>query len=223
MEGIGPDRRFKMALVARRWLAADILEVRIERPAELTFLPGQYVRFRMDGYQRDYTVVSHPDADTIDLCVALVEGGRFSTSIRQARPGDEFELSGPHGHFIYQGPVHPAVFVATGTGVAPFMAFCRAGVTDALLLHGVSTVERLVYRDFLQSRMRAYVACLSRPDAACDGPAMFSGRVGRYLSDELPAGTYDFYLCGRRPMIREVTALIDVKFGDSRIFIENYD
>ena len=44
-----------------------------------------------------------------------------------------------------------------------------------------------------------------------------------YLKSELAPGTYDFYLCGRRDMIRDATAVIDGRFGDSRLFIENYD
>lgn len=223
METVSGNHRFTALLVSRRWLAPNILELSLNRPAERTFIPGQFYRFLMDGYQRDYTMVSHPDAETVDFCISLVEGGRFSKTLRQARAGDAFHLSGPHGHFIYQGPVNPAVFIATGTGIAPFVAFCRSGVTDALLLHGVSESGQLVYRHLLQSRLRGYIPCISQPDPHLPGEGIFSGRVTRYLETSLQSGTYDFYLCGRRGMIRDATALIDTDFGDSRIFIESYD
>ena len=93
-----------------------------------------------------------------------------------------------------------------------------------LLLHGVGTPDRLIYRDILQSALGDYVPCISRPSEKMDRPDnAFPGRVTHYLEQQLKPGTYDFYLCGRGAMIRDVTALIDEQFGDSRLFIETYD
>ncbi|MDX2455271.1 ferredoxin--NADP reductase [Desulfosarcina sp.] len=221
LDGKGP---ITMELVARRWLVPGILELRLGRPADFTFLPGQFLRFVMDGYQRDYTMVSAPDAETLDFCIAMVEDGRFSGDILKADIQDSVQLSGPHGYFIFQGPANPAVFVATGTGVAPFVAFCRCGMGAALLLHGVATPGRLIYQDLLQSACRGYVPCISQPSENDDGlKNAFPGRVTHYLEQQLTPGTYDFYLCGRGAMIRDVTALIDQQFSDSRLFIETYD
>jgi ferredoxin-NADP reductase len=216
--------RFRASLVDRHWLAPGILEVRLGRPADVAFIPGQFLRFAMDGYDRDYTMVSAPDAGTIDFCIAIVDGGRFSGDILAADIGTAFRLTGPHGHFVFQGPVNPAVFIGTGTGVAPFVAFCRSGGADALLLHGVGTPDRLIYRHLLQGAVRGYVPCISQPSETVGlPPNAFSGRVTRYLEQQLKAGTYDFYLCGRRSMIRDATAIIDDRFGDSRLFVETYD
>jgi ferredoxin-NADP reductase len=216
--------RFSASLVDRHWLAPGILELRLTRPEGVTFIPGQFLRFAMDGYERDYTMVSTPDAETLDFCIAMVEGGRFSTHIQKVDIGATFNLTGPHGHFVFQGPAIPAVFVGTGTGVAPFVAFCRSGVDAGLLLHGVGTPDRLIYRDILQSGLRGYVPCISRPFEKMDRQDnAFAGRVTHYLAQQLTPGTYDFYLCGRGAMIRDVTAVIDERFGDSRLFIETYD
>jgi benzoate/toluate 1,2-dioxygenase reductase component len=211
-------------LLARKWLAPGILEVRMSRPAGFTFIPGQFLRFMMDGYERDYTMLSTPDDETLDFCIAMVDHGRFSDDILKADLGSAFALSGPRGHFIYQGPVNPAVFVATGTGIAPFVAFCRAGIQDALLLHGAATSERLIYRDLLRARCRRYVPCISRPakkETRLENA--FAGRLTRYMENVLDPGIYDFYLCGRRSMIQDATAIVDERFDRSRLFIEVYD
>ena len=93
-----------------------------------------------------------------------------------------------------------------------------------LLLHGVGTPDRLIYRDILQSAWGGYVPCISRPFEKMGRPDnAFAGRVTDYLAQQLTPGIYDFYLCGRGAMIRDVTALIDEQFGDSRLFIETYD
>jgi len=224
VERVGGAPRFSARLVDRHWLAPGILELRLTRQEGVTFIPGQFLRFVMDGYERDYTMVSTPDAKTIDFCIAMVDGGRFSKDIQKADIGTPFELTGPHGHFVFKGPANSAVFVATGTGVAPFVAFCRSGVDAGLLLHGVGAPDRLVYRDILQSGLRGYVPCISRFSEKMDRPDnAFAGRVTHYLEQQLTQGVYDFYLCGRGAMIRDVTALIDQQFGDSRLFIETYD
>ena len=216
--------RFSARLLDRHWLAPGILELRLSRPVGIGFIPGQFMRFVMDGYARDYTMVSSPDAVTIDFCIAMVAGGRFSRDIQKADIEATFQLTGPHGHFVYQGTTNPAVFVATGTGIAPFVAFCRSGVDAGLLLHGVGSPDRLIYRDFLQSALDDYVPCISRSSEKRGRPDnAFTGRVTHYLEQQLKPGTYDFYLCGRGAMIRDVTALIDEQFGDSRLFIETYD
>jgi len=224
VERVGGKPRFSARLVGRHWLAPGIIEVRLSRPADVDFIPGQFLRFVMDDGERDYTMVSTPDGETLDFCIALVDGGRFSGHVLSANIGSSFQLTGPHGHFVFQGPTNPAVFVATGTGVAPFVAYCRSGVRDAALLHGVGAPDRLIYRDILQSALRDYVPCIGRPLSTMAGPGDgFAGRVTRYLAQHLAAGTYDFYLCGRRSMIRDATALIDEQFSDSRLFIEAYD
>ncbi|WP_319407540.1 FAD-binding oxidoreductase [uncultured Desulfosarcina sp.] len=224
MARVSDTPRFTASLVDRHWLAPGILELRLTRPVEIDFIPGQFMRFAMDGYERDYTLVSTPDAETIDFCVAVVDGGRFSGDILRADIGTPFQLTGPHGHFVFQGPANPAVFVATGTGVAPFVAFCRSGVNAGLLLHGVDTPDRLIYREIFQSALREYIPCISGPFENRDSVEnAFSGRVTHYLEQQLTPGPYDFYLCGRGGMIRDVTALIDEQFSDSRLFIESYD
>ena len=224
MERVGGMTRFSARLVDRHCLAPGILELRLTRPEGVAFIPGQFLRFVMDGYERDYTIVSTPDAKTLDFCIAVVDGGRFSCDIQNADINAAFQLTGPHGHFVFQGPVNPAVFVATGTGVAPFVAFCRSGVGAGLLLHGVGTPDRLIYGEILQSGLGDYVPCISRPLEKMDRSInAFPGRVTHYLGQQLKPGIYDFYLCGRGAMIREVTALIDERFGDSRLFIETYD
>jgi benzoate/toluate 1,2-dioxygenase reductase component len=221
LAAMGP---FSSRLIARRWLVPGILELRMSRPAGLAFLPGQFLRFVMDGYERDYTMVSAPDDASLEFCIAMVDQGRFSTDILTAKIGTSFELSGPHGHFIFQGPVNPAVFVATGTGIAPFVSFCRAGIRDALLLHGAQSPDGLIYRDLLQTCYQRYIPCISDPAKRDAGPAnAFTGRVTHFLSDVLDPGIYDFYLCGRRSMVQDATAIVDERFDGSRLFIEVYD
>ena len=224
MERVTNGGRMASSLVSSREIGPGILEVSMERPAGFTFLPGQFIRFIVDEHPRDYTIVSAPEAGTLDFCIALVDGGRFSDLIAGASAGDRFEFSGPHGYFIFQESPRRPVFVATGTGVAPFAAYCRSGVTRAVLLHGVTAADQLIYRSLLEPSLDGYIPCISGPlDSSGNLKGAFAGRVTDYLGTLLAPGIYDFYLCGRRTMITAVTALIDDRFDGSRLFVEHFD
>jgi ferredoxin-NADP reductase len=152
-----------------------------------------------------------------------VEKGQFSPVLTAAEIGRKFSFTGPYGYFTYRPSERPAVFVATGTGIAPFLSISRSGVTEFTLLHGVRTAADLHYQDFFRRTARLYVPCLSAsPDQAGAIENGFGGRVTRYLKAYFPPGTYDFYLCGRQEMIRDVTLLVDEQFPGSLVYTETF-
>ncbi len=134
-----------------------------------------------------------------------------------------FEISHPYGFFTYQPSAHKAVFVATGTGVAPFVAYAKSGIKNFILLHGVGSEAELYYSDLFLTAAAQYVGCLSQGDEAdaFDGE-IFPGRVTSYLQNQLPSGVYDFYLCGSGVMVRDALEIIDSRFPDSRVFSETF-
>jgi benzoate/toluate 1,2-dioxygenase reductase subunit len=112
--------------------------------------------------------------------------------------------------------------VATGTGIAPFAAMARAGVRGFLLLHGVREPEELYYEALFRGAAARVVPCLTGHGSG--GPPRheqaFPGRVTAYIEAHLPRRPYDFYLCGREEMIRDVTFLVDEGFPGSRVYSE---
>ncbi len=108
--------------------------------------------------------------------------------------------------------------MATGTGVAPFVSMARSGVTGFTLLHGVSSATESYYASVLKSAAKQYILCLSEPHQLRDD--FFQGRVTDFLYQNLEPGLYDFYLCGRREMIRDVINCVDDKFPESLVFTE---
>jgi NAD(P)H-flavin reductase len=124
---------------------------------------------------------------------------------------------------VFRTSDNTPVFVATGTGIAPFVAYQRSGVSGFILLHGVSNEQQMIYRTRLEVHSRRYVPCLGRASRnKTDGSGPFIGRVTDYVNHVLPPGEYDFYLCGRREMIYDVLTVIDDKFTTSRVYTERY-
>jgi ferredoxin-NADP reductase len=210
---------YQVAVLHRRWLTGDVFEISFERPAGFTFIPGQKAALAIRDISRQYTLVNPPDAAELTICVRHVATGSFTPLLAQAKAGETFFLSVASGFFTYQSTVRKAVFVATGTGIAPFLAFIRDGVRDFYCLHGAFNESGLVYRDEVEKAAGTYVPCLSA--SGSDG-RFWSGRVTTYMEQRLAQGSYDFYLCGNGGMVRDAIRIIDLKFPNSRVFMETF-
>ncbi len=208
-------------LLKRRWLSEKAFEIELSRPAPFEFSAGQTIRFIHDGFERYYSLISGPDDPTLSLCVRFVEKGTFSVVLATAEPGTQFQFTGPHGYFTFKPSRRQAIFVATGTGIAPFVSIAGSGVGGFMLLHGVSYMEDLYYQDQFRSIFDKYVPCISNTPAKDLQPhGFFHGRVTDYIARNLSAAQYDFYLCGRQEMIRDVMHLVDERFPGSFIYTE---
>lgn len=103
-----------------------LLEVSVRHKIE--FEPGQYVRIQPTGtdISRSYSMANVPGNDHLEFFIRLVPDGAFSSWLRAAQPGDKVELSSPHGTFFLREEDRPRLFVAGGTGVAPFLSMLRS-------------------------------------------------------------------------------------------------
>jgi len=209
---------FTTRITAQRRLSPRAFEITLVKPRSFDFNAGQRLRLRHAAAERDYSIVSAPAEADIRLCIRHVAGGLVSPQLGQAPAGTRLTFTGPHGYFTFKASSRPVVFVATGTGIAPFCSMAASGISGYTLLHGVATSEDLYYRDFIQPHAAAYVACLSGSRPA--SPGQFPGRVTDYVEKHLPRRACDFYLCGRQDMIRDVTLLIDEEFQGSLVYSE---
>ena len=211
---------YSSKLLERRWVSKKAFEIRIEKPPLFTFEPGQRICLSYNSVERDYSMVSPPADNDLVLCIRNVDGGKLSSQLSSVSMDALLNFSGPHGYFTFQPSTRPAIFMATGTGIAPFCSMVNSGVTDITLLHGVMLSDDLYYAAFLRSTVKCYIPCLSNPDES--SADYFAGKVTDYLKTHLAPEAYDFYLCGRSEMIRDATHLIDDKFPGSLIYTEQY-
>jgi benzoate/toluate 1,2-dioxygenase reductase component len=215
------DRECSAELTNRRWLSPTVFELELTRPRFFEFLPGQRIRLHHRGIERDYSVISTPGDPVIMLCIRMVEGGRMSPLLASAEVGITFHFAGPHGYFVFRNSQRPAVFIATGIGVAPFVSMARAGVMVSAMLHGATAPSELYYESLFRGTAKQYVPCLSRVPSDIGLPRnALDGRVTKYLKSCLEPGIYDFYLCGRSEMVRDVTLLVDNLFPGSLVYTE---
>lgn len=198
--------------------------------------PGQFVSFsgEVSGKRvtRPYSLAGMPAGNRFELCLNRVKEGLFSPWLFELQPGQTVAMQGPLGYFTPRRPFRDSVFVATGTGVAPFRAYLQSDEVLSsgariTLLFGARFEESLLYRsefEELERRMPGfrYMPTLTRP------PAHWTGRAGRVQAhlDEALAGRadVDVYICGLKEMVDDVRRMLKEKgFERRQIIAEKYD
>ncbi len=214
-------KEYSAKLRNKRWLSKKSFELTLEKPSDFTFQSGQRITVEKNNLERDYTPVSSPDEDHLKLLIKVVEGGNLSVVLSKANPGEILKFKGPHGYFIFRYSNRRPLFVATGTGIAPFVSMSNTGVTGFMMLHGVERSEQLYYKNSVRRAASEYIPCISR-GGADNNTDLYPGRVTGYIENEVTGKNYDFYLCGGVDMIRDVTVLVDELFPDSKIYSEQF-
>lgn len=202
----------------------------------LEFVPGQFTSFVdiVGGKEitRAYSMAAAPSGtNRFELCLNRVEQGHLSPRLFAMQPGDRIAMRAPLGMFVLRQPSRDSIFVATGTGIAPFRSILQAHLSAAspafTLLFGVRYESHLLYkREFEEMALRypqfRFWPTLTRPDAGWRG---LEGRVQAHLPEALGGRTdVDFYLCGLKEMVDDVRALLKARgFDRKQIFYEKYD
>lgn len=111
-------------------VATEVVRLEVQAAEAIVFEPGQYVRITPQGadFHRSYSMANVPGSDRLQFFVRPVDGGAFSEWLATAKMGDKVELSAPHGTFFLRDEDRPRLFVAGGTGVAPFLSMLRSMV-----------------------------------------------------------------------------------------------
>ncbi len=216
-------KKYTIQLTATQTLGNGYFELSLSRPETFHYCVGQRIRFIEAGLERDYSLISTPSAQGLSIYVRLISHGKFSPRLVQGRLGDAFSFTVPHVHFRFFTSHSKAIFIASGTGLAPFVAFVRSGIKGHILLHGVRDPATLHYHQLFHTAGYRYIVCLDKaipPNRS--GPEIYLGTVGSYLSQCLPKENYDFYVCGSAVLIRDVTHIIDRLFPDSHLFYETF-
>jgi ferredoxin-NADP reductase len=200
------------------------------------FVPGQFLSLTTqigdDDITRAYSIASPPDGNRFALCLNLVQEGRFSPYLFDLNVGDTIDFRGPYGAFILRRPVSDSIFVATGTGIAPFRSILHAQLRQHpdrhfTLVFGVRYEHGLLYHDeWLKASREApnfdYLPTLTRPPEHWTGR---TGRVQQYVLEVLgDRRDVDVYICGLREMVDEMRAkLKEIGLDRKRIIFEKYD
>jgi len=200
-------------------ISPGVFLLAVER--QYDFLPGQTVKIGLDDGcpPRIYSICSGDRDEELKILYNLKEDGALTPQLAQLKPGDPVLVSEPGGSFT--GTQEPAVWIATGTGIAPFYSMFRSGLAgNKVLFHGVRYANQFYFSsEWEQALGERYHRFCSAEDV--DG--IPRGRINLLLKNETLSADRKYYLCGRAEMCVEVRDLLraaGIPFG--QIVVEIY-
>ena len=238
-----PASRRALVVEETRALTPSVrsIALRTDDGAPYDYLAGQWIKLYLgDALDRDYSIASAPSAarpDRIELAVTRVEGGPGSGLLHAIEPGTRIETLGPNGLFVREDAHRdvPALYVGTGTGVAPLRAMLEDALRDPAsppqaLLFGCRTEDDLLYAHELRAHAArdprfAYEVTLSRGTDAWSGRRGYvQSHLGEMLARPALAEAHVF-VCGLTKMINDVRRVLKEELGVDRrrIHSERYD
>ena len=203
------------------------------------FEPGQFVNIIAQPpscekpVKRPYSIDSPPyEKGYIDLVWKRVEGGLMTNYLMTLKEGEKLTIQGPLGRFGLKKPAaQRLVFVATGTGIAPFRSIIQQLFKDGTdhevwLLFGNRYETDILYEAEWQGLAAGqtnfhYLPTVSRSQHWTGEKEYVQKLLAKTFRS---ADDTHLYICGLTNMIEEVqkTAL-EMGFAKDQIIFEKYD
>ncbi len=207
---------------------------------EFQFLPGQFVMLTADipgkgQITRPLSISSSPtEQGIIDLTVKKIPDGTMSSFLFDgAKVGDIYKIKGPYGMFTLDETAKQVVFIAAGSGIAPFRSMWRyisdKGLDiDVTLIFSSKTKDYIIFRDELDALNNdgnvMVIHTITR-----NANHNWSGYTRRIDKQMLKEAVKDFdnklfYACGPPLMCESVKqALLELGVKPEKIKMEKYD
>jgi ferredoxin-NADP reductase len=217
------------------------LELEVDGVSHFGFVPGQWLSVKAvtpDGEEmtRAYSIASAPsDNGHFAFCLNRVEEGYMSNYLCGLEEGAPVRFQGPFGSFILRPPLHDTVFIATGTGIAPFRSMLHWLLADPerhqgrefWLLFGARCEQDLYYREEFEQLAANhpnfhFMPTLSR---AAENWKGLRGYVQQHLGEIVGMRTdMHSYICGLDKMVKANRELLKgLGWDRTSIRYEKYD
>lgn len=131
---------YKIRLEGREEIAAGTMAFHFEKPTGFSFKPGQAIDVVLidppttdaQSARHTFSIVSAPFES--DLVVATrMRDSAFKRAFKSLPIGSPARIEGPSGSLtLHNNRARPAVFIAGGIGITPFMSILRQAAKDQL-------------------------------------------------------------------------------------------
>jgi len=230
----------KLKLLSRRDVAHSTIEFTFEKPASLTFLPGQYAGFTLinpeetdaAGITRRFSLSSTPDDEHITITLRM-QGSAYKRVLNKLNIGDEIKFAGPTGNFtLHQDHNKPAVFIAGGIGITPFYSMIKQAThhqspQKLILFYGNQTENDTAYLNEIKTLQTinphfTFIPTFVNPPSSWQGETGFitDSMIKKYITD-LDAPIY--YICGSPAMVTALQeTLAEMNINEDNIKVEDF-
>ncbi len=209
-------------------LTDTVYEIIYQLERDVLFYPGQYAKIQVDEtIWREYSIVEL-QKQLLKFIIETRTDGPGSKYILSLKPGDISQIRLPSGEFILHAEETGKVFIATGTGITPFIPMFQEladrDFHDKVYLYfGCRSRKDYFisrYIDKLKNKLDFHeIICLSREERSGN---FIKGRVTGPLNNiQGKQIDFEYYISGNSNMIMDVSKLLRSK-GVKRLYTENY-
>ncbi len=183
----------------------------------MNFVPGQYALLStLDHHiKKPFTIYSSPTQNELEFCIKNV--GALTGKMHKLEVGEEMIVSGPYGKFTFDEKVNEdVVFVASGTGIAPFISSIRYAMhknlkNNIILFYTSKTVDEIIAREELEALHEKKIHVVFT--VTRDSPADWKFETGRIDLEMIKRHVSHpkkrvWFICGNPKMIEGIKDLL---------------
>ena len=234
---------YQSTLLARTEVAEGTMAFQFEKPKHFEFKAGQYIDLTLSGSHRElpdglthtFSIASSPCDEEL-LVATRLRGTAFKRAISSLPIGSKARIEGPMGSFsLHKNTARPAVFIAGGIGIAPFLSMISYATAEKLrhpivLFYANRYIEDAAFIDELwelehkNPRLR-FVPTLTRTDKNYRG---WKGETGHISLEMLLTHVRIlrgpiYYIAGPPTMVAAARqTLIEVRVDEDDIRTEEF-
>ncbi len=216
-------------IISSEHLTHDVLRIVAEKPAGLTYIPGQAVDISINtpdwqNELRPFTFTSLPGEDHIEFTIKTYPSHQGVTNqLLSLGKGDELIIHKPFGDIHYKGE---GIFIAGGAGVTPFIAIFRNlekhhEIGNSKLIFANKTKADIILEEkFTKLLGENFINILSDENY----PGYAHGYINaEFLKKQMDGNLKYYYLCGPDPMMDAVEKqLASLGVAESSIVKEGF-
>jgi ferredoxin-NADP reductase len=243
--------RIQIQLANKTELAPKVYLLTFKTESEVDYIPGQFLSVEIEPkvnrpysisylgknvppFEKDTTLSDLSTGNYISLMISTKPGGTASNFFDNIEVGAELAAIGPSGRFALIEDIKPKVFVATGTGLAPFVAMIHSLLNKNIeakidVFFGCWDLSGNFVNRFFDdiSKSAPNLKIYTVAEDLKGEPETDTIKLGR-VTTAIPAikqdfVNTDFYLCGHPAMVAGMEEVLRQQgAGDHNIVMEKF-
>ena len=205
---------YDVQLLSRREIADGTMEFHFSRPPGFDFRAGQAIELLLPDPAggHAFSLVNSPAED--DLVVATrMRDSEYKRALRSLAPGDAARIDGPFGSLtLHKNASRPAVFIAGGIGITPFISMLRQwrtqpGGHDIALVYSNRARKDAAFIDEVEALAVAHPRLRLVTTLTEEGGGFVDAAMIQRATQGLPAPV--FYVAGPPAMVEAMKAVLE--------------